>query len=120
MNSIFNRASDSDNETGSWSRWAHFVVNEVKRTAAGVDRLETEIRDISKEVGNVQNQITQLAASPHINVLQTQLQSLKDDISEIKMSVEECKKFRTESKVVFAVASFLFSVGITMIGFFAN
>jgi archaellum component FlaC len=116
MNSLFRRGSDSDGESGSWNKWARYVVNEVKRAATGVDKLEEEIKIISKEVNGVKNEITKVAASPHIEVIHTQIQNIKDDLSEIKKSVEELKKFKTEAKVIFTVSSFLFSSGLTLLG----
>lgn len=117
MNNLFHR-SDSDGETGSWNRWSHFVLNEVKRTATSFEKLESEIKDIAKDVGNVRNQLIQVAASPHLEVIQTEIQNIKSDISEIKQFVEDCKKFKTETKLLFAVSGFLFSAGLTLLGIF--
>lgn len=118
MNSLFNRGSESDGESGSWNRWAHFVVSEVKRAASGVDRLEAEIKEISKEVNGVQNEIIKVAASPHVEVIHTQIAIIKDDIFEMKKVLEECKKFKTQARVMFLGASFLFSTGLTLLGIF--
>ena len=118
MNNLFGRGADSDGETGSWSRWANYVVNEVRRAANGVDKLEMEIRDISKDVGQMQNQITQVSASFHLDVLQSQVQNLKEDLNEMKTFVEECKKFKAETKVIFGVITFTFSTGLVLLGIF--